>query len=152
MSRGPAPRVEPVAGQGAWSRTLLVLGREPVIVDLRQPAGEDTRRALVSLGLGGPFAVITPCNPQGELLSHAANTARLEAFAAQELGACPGAIPAEGRSPDGTHREPGWALAVPLEDACRIATRWHQLGFYWWDGARFGVVRTVTPAGGPSAA
>ncbi len=126
--------------QAAWAETILVVGDAPLSIDLREPVGDPVRQALADLGLGQPFAIITPCNPHGWELDDATNMRRLIDFEQALLERGLPAVSAEGRSPDATHREPGWALAMPRDEAVALARAWGQLGLYWWDGSRFEVV------------
>jgi hypothetical protein len=124
----------------AWAQTILVFGEAQLSIDLRAPVDEAARQALVDLGLAQPFAIITPCNPYGWELDEATNTRRLTDFEQALLERDLQTVPAEGRSPDATHREPGWALVIPRDEAVVLARRWGQLGLYWWDGTAFEVV------------
>ncbi|MDZ4675052.1 MAG: DUF3293 domain-containing protein [Gemmatimonadota bacterium] len=129
-----------------WSRTILRFGTGELEVDLAEAVADDTVQAMRALGLQGPFAVVTPCNPQGVLLDADTNARRLAAAARMlaEQGLC--GVPAAGRSPDGGHWEPGWALAVPKEEARLLAGDWEQAGLYWWDDSQFWIVSVKSVA------
>jgi hypothetical protein len=124
----------------AWAETILAFGDAELSIDLREPVGESARQALLDLGLGQPFAIVTPCNPHGWELDEATNTRRLIDFEQALVERGLPAVPAEGRSPDASHGEPGWALVIPLDESVALARRWGQLGLYWWDGTQFKVV------------
>lgn len=132
--------MSPSPEHAAWAETILAFGDAQLSIDLREPVGEPARQSLVDLGLDQPFAIITPCNPHGWELDEATNTRRLIDFEQALVERGLPSVPAEGRSPDATHREPGWALLLPRDEAVGLARQWGQLGLYWWDGTRFEVV------------
>ncbi len=43
-------------------------------------------------------------------------------------------VPCTGRSPDGSHEEPGLAVACGRREAISLARRFGQAALYWWDG------------------
>lgn len=54
---------------------------------------------------------------------------------------------------DGSHAEPGWAVALPLDTVLRIARRFHQRAIWWSDACQLHLVacsdghrETVGPA------
>jgi hypothetical protein len=121
-----------------YENALLRLGRaRQLTVDLRQPMSARTRDELSAFGVSARFAVITAHNPGGRNLSAIRNrwrNARLRlALAARGLRA----VPASGESPDGAHREHGYAVAMSREDALAMAERFGQLAIYWFDGTHF---------------
>lgn len=121
----------------AWAETVLEFPGTGLSIDLRGSLDDGARAALGRSGLPGPFAVITACNPRGVVLPADANR-RLDArFSAWVESSHLGAIRVTGRSPDGRHAEPGWALAVAPEEARALAADWQQQAIYWFDGARF---------------
>jgi hypothetical protein len=108
-------------------------------VDLRQPVAPESAAALRSLGLGRTFAVITAHNPGGRRLSHGENERRHDALLGElrSLG-----VPyrlATGGSPDGSHREPGVAVPLPLASAREMARRHEQSAFFLFDGEAFAI-------------
>lgn len=109
-------------------------------VDLRRTVSPEARAGLHALGLTGPFAIVTPCNPRGEPVGDAANAARWEGLRRELLAEAIPAIPADGVSPDGTHREPGFAVPLGRGAAVALAIRWDQLALYWFDGEAFWVL------------
>lgn len=139
---GPPTRPE-------WAGAVLAFAGGAVVVNLGEPVPAATRRALAALGLPGPFAVITPCNPRGMLLGPDANAGRLAAFTAEVESRGVGPVRAVGSDPAGTHSEPGLALAIPRQDAVALARRWEQLALYWWDGHCFWIV-PVLAEGAPT--
>jgi len=66
-------------------------------------------------------------------------------LAMQVAARYPGARPVDGGSPDGTHREPGWAIPASLEEARRLAGEFLQNAVFWFDGERFSVVPVHSP-------
>lgn len=137
------PALAPVAGHPVWGTTVLEFAGGHLVIDLQRPVTGPAASALPALGLTGPFAIITPCNPSGTVLPDPANARRLTTAREQldRLGL--DGVPVTGRSADGMHREPGWALPVPLAQALDLARQWDQLGFYWWDGDRFQIASTA---------
>lgn len=123
-----------------WSRAILRFGSGELEVDLAAPVSEAAILAMRGLGLQGPFAVVTPCNPGGVRLDAETNARRLAAAALVLADRGWGGVPVAGRSPDGTHWEPGWALSLAQEDGRTLAADWEQAGLYWWDDARFWIV------------
>jgi len=124
-----------------YSQTLLEFHLPDILtVDLRRQVSVRTKKAFVGAGLSHPFAVLTACNPRGCSIDASANagkTADLE----QDLrvrGAV--ALPADGVSPDGKHREPGFAVGMSLDEATRLARRYDQSAFFWFDGERFWIM------------
>ena len=135
---------------GAYTRTILRFGDGALAIDLREPVSEAARHRLASLGLAGPFAVITAANPRGTILDPAENAARDAAFTAEIAGQQCHRLRVTGVAVDESHAEIGWALAVPREVAVAVARRWEQLAVYWWDGARFWIVPVrIRAAHGP---
>lgn len=131
---------------GRYAETVLHFTEGGLVVDLRLPLPRGTAQRFADLGLRGPFAVVTACNPLGDELDALANRRLAIVLAALVQSRYPGARQAHGRSPDGRHEEPGWAIAAPLEDARRLAADFLQRALFWFDGARFLIVPVL--AGG----
>lgn len=148
-----SPPLTPIApAPDAWSRTVLAFAPAAaegprLEVDLGLEPPSDLPERLARLGLAGPFAVVTAHNPAGDPdtgaaavdgPANAARTARLlDALASRGL---PAPARAEGRSPDGAHREPGFAVPLSEPEALELARAFDQAGIYWWDGASFWIV------------
>jgi len=135
----------------AWGRypdTILQFPSVGVDIDLRQPVSPRSLMVLAIGGLAKPFAVVTACNPMGGSLDDSANQRLSAVLTALVQDRFPGARPAHGASPDGTHVERGWAIPAPLEEARSLAARFFQNAMFWFDGARFSVVPVHTS--GPS--
>lgn len=106
-------------------------------MDLRERVTPAVVARLVRLGPSASFAVITPDNPHGRERDAAGNvTGRAElARTLRERGVVH--IRADGTSPDGAHREQGYAVWLDIEDARRLAREHGQSAFFWFDGAAF---------------
>ena len=90
-------------------------------VDLRSPLTPTAVARLGSLGIGDQFAVVTPCNSQGRQASASENAMLVARLRADLQGTASRFVRADGTSPDGRHREAGFAIALPLEEAVRLA-------------------------------
>jgi hypothetical protein len=130
---------------GAYPDTVLHFPEADLAVDLRCPITPSARRGLAQLGLAGPFAVVTPCDPLGQPHDNSSNQRLMAVFQAVVRGSCPGARRADGASPDGSHVEPGWALPMPLQDATMLAARFFQNGLFWYEANRFRIVPVLAP-------
>lgn len=130
----------------AWEHypeTILVVtapGHPPFEVDLRREPAPGLAETLAALGLVGPFAVITACNPFGQLEDDETNRMQTAALAEYLARAGLPAVPVAGRSPDGSHIEPGFGVTAPLETARAIAREFRQTAIFWWDGEAFWIV------------
>lgn len=133
---------------GAYPETVLTFPEADVAIDLRRPLTPAMRQRLAGSGLAGPFGVVTACNPLGSPLDEAANR-RLTALLASRVAGYGPPHPAHGSSPDGSHREPGWAIAAPLDEVRRLAADFLQNAVFWYDGDRF-VIVPVLAEGAPT--
>jgi hypothetical protein len=124
----------------SYGNTIIRFAEAGLSLDLRHPVGEAERKELRRLGLSGTFAVVTACNPLGQLLEPDSNRRLAAQFAAVVDRDWPGAHGADGVSPDGRHCEPGRALPGPLEPARALAARFFQRALFWYDGDRFHIV------------
>jgi hypothetical protein len=134
--------------QPAWGHypdTILRFPQTGLSIDLRLPLSRSLRQQLGDLGLGGAFAVITACNPLGSRLDAAANRRLTSVLAALVRERYPAAPEAHGGSPDHQHEEPGWAIAIPLPEAQRLAAQFLQNAVFWFDGERFVIVPVLAP-------
>ncbi|HET8655066.1 MAG TPA: DUF3293 domain-containing protein [Longimicrobiaceae bacterium] len=116
-------------------------------IDLRRPVAPGTAEALLAL-LGGPFAVVTACNPRGEVIEATENERRARALEAELRRRSVEFLRADGRSPDGSHRERGVAARLPRPSARDLAAHLQQQAYYWFDGAAFwlmGVLLETAP-------
>src|SRR5690606_265835 len=121
--------------------TVLEFRTEPAFeIDLRQPVDPAAPAHLRAAGLGHPFAVITACNPGGSQLCDEENALRTENLDARLRDRGITSVRADGCSPDRTHREPGFAAPLPLEEARALALDFGQDALFWFDGERFWLV------------
>ena len=121
-----------------YANTILLIGGEPPIkVDLRLPISDDIRHHLTNLGLGATFAIITPFDPGGVRAPAWKNERRYDRARALLESRNLKFIAADGESPDATHRERGFALAMSRSDAAALARELEQLALYWFDGEAF---------------
>lgn len=77
------------------------------------------------------FAIITAHNPKDQSTDAAQNLAK-----DRELHECIEPLNvtyfrATGASPDGTHREAGWAAAISKDAAVQLGKSFHQTGIWW---------------------
>ncbi|GIW12971.1 MAG: hypothetical protein KatS3mg062_0410 [Tepidiforma sp.] len=86
-------------------------------------------------GAPGPFAVVTAYNPGRERPPAEVNEARNRELLAEIERRGFRWLPAEGRSGDGAHREPSFAVfGLELEDALQLARAFGQAAVCWFDG------------------
>ena len=123
----------------SWSRyPQTVLEFEgSVTVDLRHGVSPD---ALLGLGLGAQFGVITAYNPHGKVAAEAANIAQDRQLAEWIADEGYVARRATGRSQDHTHAEPGCAVAASRSILVQATTRFGQTAMFWFDGQNFWLV------------
>ena len=76
------------------------------------------------------FIIITAYDPEGRSVSPATNAAADQALALELRGAGHRLHRISGESPDGRHREPGWALAIGLSEAIKYGRKYRQLGVF----------------------
>ena len=122
----------------AYTNAVLRLGHDRALkVDLRQPLSDACRHLLTEFGLGSTFAVITASNPDGRPASAVKNRWRNLRMRARIASSGCRFIRADGESPDRSHVERGFAVALSRADAHALARENEQLALYWFDGARF---------------
>lgn len=147
MSRSPlTPADDP-----AWSnyaQTIVELEREdaPLVIDLRRPVGAEDRRALATLGPRPSFGIVTAANPAGAPVARESNAKRYDAL---RRHLAEHALPhrsATGSSPDGAHRERGFAVWLERDDVVAIAKRFEQSAIFWFDGGAFWLVGALVDA------
>jgi hypothetical protein len=146
---GPGHRAESPSATGPRA---IPAGRV-LRIDLRDAVPKGLSVELARRGLGGPFAVVTACNPGGlgagprpggREEGEAERTARLETEL-RALG-CPSPLRVDGCSPDFRHRERGFAVPLPESRALELAARHDQAAIFWWAGAAFWLVGALDPA------
>ena len=114
-----------------------------VEVDLRSPLIARVVGQLSNLGAVSQFAVVTASNPYGVNSTDEENLRRHSTLREElERAGIPNVL-AAGASPDGVHREEGFAIWVSRDRARDIATRHEQSAFFWFDGSEFWIVPTA---------
>jgi hypothetical protein len=132
----------------AYANTILRIGSARQIkIDLRLPLSDEDRRVLTDLLPHKTFAIVTPFNPGGKCTSSWRNRWRHFRMRARLASLDLPFAPADGESPDGHHRERGFAIAMGRGDAATLARSHGQLALYWFDGEAFWIddVRTTKP-------
>ena len=132
----------------AYANTLLRIGdRRQIKIDLRLPLSDETRRVLTVLLPEKTFAIVTPFNPGGKRAHSWTNRWRYVRMRAALASRASHFTHADGESPDGAHRERGFAIALGRGDAATLARSYEQLALYWFDGEAFWIddVRTTRP-------
>lgn len=108
-------------------------------VDLRERVDPSTGARLRDLGIGSSWATITAYNP-GRILEPSENERRARELDAIVMGLGVAYIAADGIQPDGSHREPGFAIALDQERAIALASEFGQSAIFWFDGESFWLV------------
>jgi hypothetical protein len=146
----PKPPLTPT-DDPAWSNyaeTILEIEHDgaPLVIDLRQPLEQDFRRALATLGPASSFGIVTAANPAGAPVAPTSNEARHDALRRHlvEHGYVHRAT--TGSSPDGKHRERGFAVWLERDDVVAIAKRFEQSAIFWFDGGAFWLVGALVGA------
>jgi hypothetical protein len=133
----------------AYANTLLRIGdRRQIKIDLRLPLSDETRRVLTVLLPEKTFAIVTSFNPGGKRAHSWTNRWRYVRMRAALASRALHFTYADGESPDGRHRERGFAIALGRGDAATLARSYEQLALYWFDGEAFWIddVRTTRPS------
>ena len=135
------------AADPSWSHypeTVLHFGGPlEIAVDLRSPLSARVREQLSSLGASSQFAVVTASNPHGVDVTEEENVRRHAALRHELERADIPYVSVAGASPDGAHREEGYASWVSRDRARDLATRFEQSAFFWFDGREFWIVPTA---------
>lgn len=130
-----------MSNDALWSvyeNAILRIGRNgDLTVDLRQALADEVPGKLSALGIGTQFAVITAYNPGGRNLFALWNCWRTVRMRFALTARRTRFVAASGESPDGSHRERGFAAAMSRSDAAAMARQYGQLAIYWFDGERF---------------
>lgn len=94
------------------------------------------------------FVVVTACNPGGEVVEEASNSAANVklAEALRREGRRFG--PITGASPDGEHREPGFWVETDLAHGLVLGKRFGQVAVFLVEDGAISVVPCDDPAGG----
>jgi hypothetical protein len=141
------PPAMPPDGDPSWSHypetVLHFHARNGFTVDLRSPLSAHVRDQLSTLGASNQFAVVTASNPFGGVIGDSENEKRHTTLRVELEDAGIVNMPATGASPDGVHREEGFAVWISRDRARDLAARYDQTAFFWFDGQEFWVVPTA---------
>lgn len=118
----------------------------PVRVDLRQPVSRDAVAAMDSIGLSGPFAVLTAHDPRGRDEDTDVNERRAERLDDRLRALGVEFLHVDACSPDGSHCEASVAAVIEREQATALAREFEQVAIFWFDGEKFWIVGAL--AGG----
>jgi len=146
----PKPPLTP-ADDPAWSnyaQTIVEIEREgdPFVIDLRAPLAESERRTLATLGPAASFGIVTASNPAGAAVASDANAKRRDALRRYLIEHGIVHRTATGSSPDGRHRESGFAVWLERDDVVLLARRFEQSAIFWFDGGAFWLVGALVDA------
>jgi hypothetical protein len=143
--RAMSPEDDPNWAQ--YVHTILELFADhSLAVDLTKPVSAEALAMLAEHGIGPTFAVLTACNPFGQRIDDGSNQRLSQMLAADVVAADRPWVPADGVSPDGSHREVGIAVMLAKDDARALARKYGQSAFYWFDGACMWIVGAVVDA------
>ena len=130
---------------GSYPETVLIFSGDPeVFIDLRERVPAATRKALDSLGLGEPFAVLTAFNPRGVDISPEENSRRMQELEAELESSGDHFVRVDACSPDKSHCECSVAIKGEMQRALDIARRWEQIAIFWWDGSLFWIQGAIS--------
>ena len=120
--------------------TILEIHTSPPLrVDLRVPVPPETARRLRELGIGVAWGTVTAHNPGG-LVERAVNEKREKELTAAVASLGVPFLAADGVSPDGTHREPGYLIGGDQDAVVALACEFGQSAIFWFDGETFWIV------------
>lgn len=112
----------------------------PLTVDLRKSLVDVQCRLLRVMGPAEEFGIVTAFNPIGRSLSAAENEARHARLGALLVRDGLPHLPADGLSPDGRHREEGFAVWTSSQAVALLARRLEQSAYFWFDGIAFWIM------------
>ena len=131
---------------GSYPETVCYFqGDEEVMVDLRVPVPRATRDAFSTLGLAGPFGILTAYNPRGVDLADEENSLRAAELEAELVSLGFDFVRVDCCSPDRSHCECSVAVVAPKEQLLDMARRWEQIAIFWFNGAGFSIVGAILP-------
>jgi hypothetical protein len=123
-----------------YPETILEIQTSPPVrVDLRAPLSAEMAPRLRGLGLGPTWGTVTAHNPGG-LVERAINEKREKELTAAVAALGAPFVAADGVSPDGTHREPGYAIGLDREGIVALACDFGQSAIFWFDGETFWII------------
>lgn len=111
-----------------------------ITVDLRRKLSAEMHERLAEIGPPGEFAVVTAANPKGENVTAAENDVRYERLRAVVVRDGVYFVRADGVSPDGRHRERGFAVWAGRQACAKLAAEFEQLAFFLYDGETFWII------------
>lgn len=121
-----------------YAETVLEFSGEPGFsIDLREPLSSEALERIEEWGISPPFAVITACNPVGGPVSQELDEDRHGYLERTLTERGVDFREVTGKSPTGDHREVGFGVHLPREDAIRLARVFDQFAIYWFDGETF---------------
>jgi hypothetical protein len=118
----------------------------PVRIDLREPVAGDAIAAMDSIGLSGPFAVLTAHDPRGRDEDADVNERRSERLDDRLLALGVEFVHVDAYSPDGSHCEASVAAIIEREQATALAREFEQVAIFWFDGEKFWIVGALAPS------
>ena len=147
MTEKPPPEGDP--SWSSYPETILEIrdGSRLLRVDLREELSADLRRELRELSDPPAFGVVTAANPLGRQLPALENGWRAEQLHSHLAADRVSCLAADGVSPDGSHREHGFAVWGSREEVRDLAEQFGQTAFFWFDGTSFWLVE---PSGMPA--
>jgi hypothetical protein len=86
------------------------------------------------------FAIVTGCATTGQLWTAAANEDADQKLKREILAAGHWHLRITGFSPTTGHSEPGWAVEIPMDEACDLGLRYRQHAIYYVDDDRLFVI------------
>lgn len=92
------------------------------------------RAELPANGLPDTFAIVTACDPMGEVTDELRNRDADEALRHELVLRDIAHFRVTGGSSDFQHQEPGWAAVMSFQEALDLGRRWRQLGIWWVAG------------------
>jgi hypothetical protein len=142
MTGRASPDIDP-----SWPHyfeTILEMrdGERLIRVDLRKELSAGMRDELRGLSDSPTFGVVTAANPLGSGLSYSANARRSDELGADLAAVRVPCLSADGASPDGAHREEGFAVWSASDYLRDLAEKFEQTAFFWFDGTSFWLVAT----------
>jgi hypothetical protein len=120
-----------------YPETVLHFLDGGITVDLRFPLAEQVVASLRGLGLGPHFAVITADKPLGGSATPEENDQALARLRQVLQAARIPLLRCDGTDPSQSHRERGFACALPLQCAIALARDFRQSALFHFDGESF---------------
>lgn len=127
-----------------YPETILSFATSPrVEIDLREIPPSNMLKKLRQAGLGDPFAIMTAHDPRGQDLSAEENEERKRALDRRLMADGYRFAHVDCCSPDRKHCEASVAVAMPRDDAIKLAIELEQVAIFWFDGERFWILGAV---------